>query len=53
MYWPEDDAFYPGKITAYDAANRTHEITYDEDGVVESGVALWGEKEVVRLKSRR
>ena len=49
VLWHDDDVFYPGKITGYDHTTRSHEITYDEDGVVESGIALWGEKEIIRL----
>ena len=52
VYWPDDDSFYPAKITGYDEKNRMHQLTYVEDGVVED-IHLWGEKEVVKLTSRR
>ena len=47
VFWHDDDVFYPGRSRL--ATTRSHEITYDEDGVVESGIALLGEKEIIRL----
>ena len=34
VYWPEEDAFFPGCVTAYFAKTGEHEVTYD-DGDVE------------------
>ena len=35
VYWPEDDAFYPGVVTAYARRGDVHQVTYDD------GEVLW------------
>uniref|UniRef100_A0A804UDM6 DNA mismatch repair protein n=1 Tax=Zea mays TaxID=4577 RepID=A0A804UDM6_MAIZE len=30
VYWPLDDAWYKGKVEAYDAASRRHRVKYDD-----------------------
>ena len=31
VYWPEDDAFYPGTVTKYDARGAgKHHVRYDD-----------------------
>jgi len=30
VYWPLDDAWYKGRVAAYDAASRRHRVKYDD-----------------------
>ena len=50
ILWPDDETFYPCKVTAYNARNRSHMVKYDADGITED-IQLWEENEEVRLRS--
>jgi hypothetical protein len=52
VLWPDDDLYYPGRISAYHPATRKHTVTYDADGATED-LELWAPTEIVRLKARR
>jgi len=42
VYWPLDQASYPGKIVDYDPFELRHKVEYAEDGVKEF-LSLWKE----------
>ena len=42
VFWPDDDTFYAGTVTAFDERTGTHEVQYD-DGNVEQ-LQLQGER---------
>ena len=35
VYWPDDDTWYAANVSAHDAVECTHTVTYEDDGVIE------------------